>query len=323
MSANQRGSAGQRTLLGLRTVLSVLAPILLVAVFARSGELRPALVIMANASALWLATGLLLQAGFAVNQGAVYRAVFGLLDEAVPLSVALRLALAMAFGSLASPAGTASGVAYFVAAANARGIRAGRALLTSLGYYLFDYVALLPVFAAGIAVIATELRPHGITWIVPAVLSGLVIGAVLLRRRLPALLKRLASPWRDARAALLRIRQRPGDLLRPLGHAALGQLLGLATLAAAFRAVGFHPGLHALAAAYAAANLLMVVSITPSGIGVVEPAMTAVLVSLSVPLAVAAAATVIYRALTFWVPLLAGFASLHLGRTKQMRPASS
>ena len=59
-------------------------------------------------------------------------------------------------------------------------------------------------------------------------------------------------------------------------------------------------------AGFSIAYLFLIVSPTPSGIGIVEGAMTLALHSLRISLGNALVITLAYRAVTFWVPLAVG-----------------
>jgi uncharacterized protein (TIRG00374 family) len=65
-------------------------------------------------------------------------------------------------------------------------------------------------------------------------------------------------------------------------------------------------------AGFSIGYLFFVVSPTPAGLGIVEGALTLGLVSLNVPLNQAAAVTLAYRGVTFWVPLLIGVLSFRM-----------
>jgi uncharacterized protein (TIRG00374 family) len=67
-----------------------------------------------------------------------------------------------------------------------------------------------------------------------------------------------------------------------------------------------------LVAGFSIGFLFTIVSPTPSGIGVVEGAMTLGLASLGVPLAEATVVTLAYRGLTFWLPFIYGFVTLRI-----------
>lgn len=294
---------------------------------------------MTGASPLWLLGALALQAAFAVNQGGFYQALFRLLDAGTSLQTAVRLALVMAFGSLASPAGTATGIAFFVAAAADVGIPTSRAFWVSLAYYLFDYSSTIVVLAVGLLVLffhhdlqvshlivvavfyAAVLAAVGVVVVILAkphlvrsVLAPLArVGHRLIRRarRQPEDDGDRAAAWAaELEEVIVAVRRRPGQAIRPLLHAFSLEGLNLATLAAAFWAVGYpiHPGV--LVAGYAIGVLFMIVSITPSGVGVVEGAMTVTFTSLLVPLESAVAATLLFRLFTFWLPMAAGFISM-------------
>ncbi len=296
---------------------------------------------MTGASPLWLLGALALQAAFAVNQGGFYQALLRLLDAGTSLQTAVRLALVMAFGSLASPAGTATGIAFFVAAAADVGIPASRAFWVSLAYYLFDYSSTVVVLAVGLLVLffhhdlrvshlivvavfyAAVLAAVGVVVVILAkphlVRSVLVplarVGHRLIRRarRQPEGDGDRAAAWAaDLEEVIVALRRRPGQAIRPLLHAFSLEGLNLATLAAAFWAVGYpiHPGV--LVAGYAIGVLFMIVSITPSGVGVVEGAMTVTFTSLFVPLESAVAATLLFRLFTFWLPMAVGFISMRV-----------
>jgi len=318
-------------------------PALFLAVLLRVADLGALRTALLPAAPQWLLAATLLAAAFAVNQGALYQGVFAVLGEDVRLGQAVHLSLVMAFGSLALPGGTASGIAYFVSAANDRGIGPSRALLASLAYYLFEYGALLPVLLIGVAVLrlhhdlapaslaalaffyGTALGTAGLmVWGVVrphTVARTLTVSAAWLHRMVPGI-RRFLIPPAVARFAdeiqeiLVLARRRPFRALRPLLHAALLQVIALALLDAVFVALGVRLAPAVLVAGYAVGTIFMLVSITPSGAGIVEGAMTVTFASLGVPLEVAASATVLFRLYTFWLPMITGFLTLRF-----MRPA--
>ena len=74
-------------------------------------------------------------------------------------------------------------------------------------------------------------------------------------------------------------------------------------------------GIGALVAGYAVGDLFRIVSITPQGIGFVEGMMTLTFTSLSIPGEVAATVALVFRGLTFWLPLLLRFFAVLRMRT--------
>lgn len=325
----------------VRRAIWIFAPVLLLlAVISRITELNTLARIFLTAHPGWLVAALGLQVVFTLNQGAFYQAVFRLLDARVSLGTAVWLALVMAFGSLATPVGATAGVAFFVVAARDRGMSPSRAFLVSLGYYFFDYAALLAVLVAGLVVLLAQrgLQPSQVTAVVlfaavmvggtglairliavPAALSrwlartAAVVNWVTRRlRRPPAVSRERLAAWaREVQDVVAAVRARPRHALRPAVHALGVQAIGLATLSVVFRAIGevLPPGV--LVAGYAVGSFLMVFSVTPSGVGVTEGGMIVTFTSLGVPLETAVAGALLFRLVAFWLPMVAGFLSLH------------
>jgi uncharacterized protein (TIRG00374 family) len=78
------------------------------------------------------------------------------------------------------------------------------------------------------------------------------------------------------------------------------------SLLAALAAVGARPRATLVVLAYVAAMVLATIPITPGGLGFVEAGLTATLTVSGVPGAAATTATLAYRLVSYWLPLLAG-----------------
>ena len=72
--------------------------------------------------------------------------------------------------------------------------------------------------------------------------------------------------------------------------------------------------------AYAAAALLALLPLTPGGLGFVEAGLTGLLIVAGVGAGEAAAATLAYRLVSYWLPLPAGLAGYWLGRRRYGSP---
>jgi uncharacterized membrane protein YbhN (UPF0104 family) len=111
-----------------------------------------------------------------------------------------------------------------------------------------------------------------------------------------------------------RLTARREDLLRFLGPRWLRAVawtagkvgLDLLSLLAALLAVGAQPQLASVVLAYVAAMVLASIPITPGGLGFVEAGLTATLVVSGIPAGEAATATLAYRLVSYWLPLIAG-----------------
>jgi uncharacterized protein (TIRG00374 family) len=88
-------------------------------------------------------------------------------------------------------------------------------------------------------------------------------------------------------------------------------VLAILQLWVALRAVGVHAGMAEPFVAYSVSTLFALVGIVPGGIGVVELSVGAVLHSFGTPIALAAAAVVLFRVAEFWIPLGIGAIASH------------
>ena len=79
---------------------------------------------------------------------------------------------------------------------------------------------------------------------------------------------------------------------------------------AALRATGTHPRHALVLLAYAAANIIELVPVTPGGLGLVEASLGGLLVLAGVHGGDALLATLAYRLASYWLPLCAGLPGL-------------
>jgi uncharacterized protein (TIRG00374 family) len=98
-------------------------------------------------------------------------------------------------------------------------------------------------------------------------------------------------------------------LMKAGGWAAANWLLDCASLWVFLRAFGAHVDPIDTLVAYGLANILAVIPITPSGLGVVEITVIAILKGFGVPGDVAAAGVLTWRLVNFWLPIPFGGAS--------------
>ena len=124
-------------------------------------------------------------------------------------------------------------------------------------------------------------------------------------------LKRKAEPMTGLSDRLVYERNRIRDVLgRRWKEAALlssGRLaFDFGTLLATIRATGAKPNPSLVLLAYAVAGLLALIPITPGGLGVVEAGLSALLILAGIPGGDAVVATLAYRIISYWLPILVG-----------------
>jgi uncharacterized protein (TIRG00374 family) len=92
-------------------------------------------------------------------------------------------------------------------------------------------------------------------------------------------------------------------------------------LLATLRATGSDPRPSLVLLAYAAANILELLPLTPGGLGIVEASLSSLLILAGVHAGNAVLAVLAYRIASYWLPLLAGLPAYLLFRHRYGRPA--
>jgi uncharacterized protein (TIRG00374 family) len=137
------------------------------------------------------------------------------------------------------------------------------------------------------------------------------VGNVLhrVRRKIdPLALERTAQEIVDEARARLSGRR----FFEAFGFSLGNWLLDILVLYWFFLAVGHHQRLGSLLVAYAIANLVAAIPITPAGLGFVEATLIAISVGFGAPREVAVVAVLGYRLVNFWLPLPVGlYAYVH------------
>ena len=190
---------------------------------------------------------------------------------------------------------------------------------------LVSLTGLCLVVTATIGSAAVTTGQHAAVAGVGLLLCATLLGGFVLARR-TGVYERLQHLLLGRVAALLAQREAdPGDrfaltgsraeaaaplvgvraLARPLTWSVGKWALDLTVLALVVRAVGGTVPLAAIAVAYAALNLVNSIPLTPGGLGLVEGGLSASLLAAGMDLGTAAAATLAYRAVSYWLPLAA------------------
>jgi uncharacterized protein (TIRG00374 family) len=138
-----------------------------------------------------------------------------------------------------------------------------------------------------------------------------VIGALVLsawgRRVVVPWVKRTVGPALASFAVLAR---QPRKLAQLVGGAALSKLATIAAFALTISAMGVTMDFSQVGALYMVASTVGAAVPTPGGVGGIEAALTAALISAGVDPATAGAIVLIFRLFTFWFPTLPGWAFL-------------
>jgi uncharacterized protein (TIRG00374 family) len=189
------------------------------------------------------------------------------------------------------------------------GVRVDRSLATAA--YL-GAVAFVLVLVAGALVMSTDR---------PLELTGRVVQWLLNKT-----VRRRKSPITDLPQQLLDVRDFVRSTLGARWKTALLTAVGTIgfdyfALLCALRAVGAKPQPSLVLLAYTAAVVLALIPLTPGGLGFVEAGLVGTLKLAGVAASSALAATLLYRIVSFWLPLPASGVAYLLFRRRQARRA--
>ena len=265
----------------------------------------------------WLVVAALLQAATYLFQGQVWRAVARAADARVTLPTAYRLSLAKLFVDQAVPSAGISGTVLIARALEAHGLRRSvvmAAVVVNTASYWVAYVSSL-----AIAMAITIARGHA---------SGLIIAssALLAVFGVALTLAVLAiSDWRGGavtrvfgrvplvRNAIVMLREAEPRLARSRPLLARSTALQLAivmldagTVWVLLRALGTTASPTGVFASFMISSLLRTLSVIPAGLGTFEAVSVVTLQLAGVALPAALSATLLFRGLSFWLPLVPG-----------------
>jgi uncharacterized membrane protein YbhN (UPF0104 family) len=179
------------------------------------------------------------------------------------------------------------------------------------------HLVLLVIFVAITGARSHSLRPPTWVYFVVAglIVAGLIVVAVPQGRRL--LRARLAPALGQVLPRLLELLQQPRKLAEGIGGALMLTICYILCLDACVRAFGGSIPLTSAAVVYLTGSALGSVVPTPGGLGAVEAALSAALTATGLPAATAVSAVLLFRLLTFWLPVPAGWLAFSFLRRRQ------
>jgi glycosyltransferase 2 family protein len=173
------------------------------------------------------------------------------------------------------------------------------------------HISLLVIFAAlAGATHSTSYRPSGLVYIALGVLAAavLIILSFPAGRRLAR--ARVGPALGQVIPRLLDVSQQPMKLTEGIGGAFLVTFSYILCLAVSVLAVGGHASLPAIAVVFLTGNAIGSAVPTPGGLGAIEAALTAGLTAAGLPGSEALSAVLVFRLITFWLPIPIGWVAL-------------
>lgn len=288
-----------------------------------------------------------------VNMAVTYRAIYQIVGLNESIGRLFLLSIGAYFANIVAPVAGMSGIAMFVNDGRNRGFSTARVTVATAMYILFDYIGFLVVLTLGLAVLA---RRNELDWaeisasIILVIIalgitvllylgarSGPTLGRVLAR--IARLVNNVARPFihreylsierahsfaLEASEGLSALQTSPSYWIKPFILALNNKAILITIMMMVFLA--FHQPFTSgtIIAGFSIGYLFLIVSPTPSGIGVVEGIMTLGFTSLRVPFSAAAVIVLAYRGITFWFPLLPGLVAFRfISRENELAQKSS
>ncbi len=265
----------------------------------------------------WLGLALLLQSGTYMMQGIVWRVVVSAGGQVLSLGKSFELSLAMLFVDQALPSGGISGVAVVSGALSRLGMpRAvvASAVLVDVAMYHLAYASCMAV-ALGVTLYHVYLP----AWVNVAMLIFVLVelGVVAFLISLPSGGVNWVKTKLQRFTKLTRLLQwvehaPPGSfknhrvLFLAFAMHAIIFLLDAATIWVAARALGVTASVGGVFSSFMVSNLFRTIGIIPGGLGTFETASVMALKSIGMPLSVGLSATLLFRGLSFWLPMIPG-----------------
>jgi putative heme transporter len=230
--------------------------------------------------------------------------------------------------ALTLPAGPAWAASFSFDQLRRRGVRASLSAYALAVTWVLSAIALMLIVVVGIY-LAGSVGPAApfrvLATVATVFLGSFAVGCVLVlrlprcRARLGREVDRLSrSPrWTRVVDRLHRwigepasARLPPVMLLKCLTAAILNWMSDCGCLVFSILAVGGHVPWQGVLAAYGVTQLAAALPITPGGIGVVEGVLSVLLIAYHMPAATAVAAVILYRIISFWILVPAGWAAV-------------
>jgi len=298
-------------------------------------ELADIIATLQRANLWYLALALGIQAVWFAVLGLTFKSIYGVLGLKESMRRLTLVATASGFVNVVAPSAGIGGIAIFINDGRDRGQPSGKVMVAGALYFLLDEAAFLCILALAMTILVRrgDLSASEIIAALALLSIACVIAFLLYLgyRSAEALGNALAKMARwvnylarpfirreylsEARAHMFAseiadglgsLPEKPLSLLLPFLLSLLNKSLLMLILLAAFLSFGVPFSAGTIIGGFAIAYLFLIVSPTPSGIGVVEGVMALALRSLRVDFSQAVVITLAYRAVTFWAPLAVG-----------------
>lgn len=322
----------------------------LVIIFLRFADLKTLIFTLNQGIWYFIVIFFVLQILYLLSQPLVFVSLYKIFAKIGNFWQLTNVFLATNFVNLALPLAGFSGIVTFIGYAKKNGLTKTQALIINTIFYILVFFSFVFIIAL-IFLFPKELRAINV-WekntilifsalvVICTILFYLAIINKLFLDKLARWLvkianiiygffvkKELVGKQKLARILdefyLLRstIKNKISVLLAPFLWALIGHILHVLVLYFIFLAFSIHTPIIIAIIGYIISVVFILVSITPSGVGIVEPLMILFFTSSGISLEAATLVTFVFRGLVFWIPFILGFFSLRYIHFKKLSPS--
>ncbi|RJP49514.1 MAG: UPF0104 family protein [Anaerolineaceae bacterium] len=318
-------------------------------------ELETIMLTLKKAHLGYFILAILIQLVWFTTIARMYQSVFHLLGVHDEILILSRIASAASFINVVAPTAGMGGIALFASEARRHGHPAGKVTVAAALFLLLDQAAFLVILSLGLIVLVrrNDLGAGEISASFFLLCTAIIYAFVLYLgyrseeklgnalAKIARFINRIVKYFRKQEYLSERrahefaheisegfsgLTEKPSSLVRPVLWGIFNKALLMLILICAFLSfeVPFSTG--TIIAGFSIAYLFLIVSPTPSGIGIVEGILPIALTTLNVNWSQAVLITLTYRTVTFWVPFGIGawaFRSLHQAGEEPSAQAAS
>jgi uncharacterized protein (TIRG00374 family) len=308
-------------------------------IFTHLAELQLMLQVLGQGDWRWMLAAVGVQLVWLANIAAAFQSTYRLVGVRERLSHLIPLTTVANFLNVVAPSYGIGALAVLIADGRRRGKPAAKVSTAVILFIVYDYLGFMVVLALGLIIMAKHnvldtvlITASAFAVSIAVVLITLTLLGIQSAERLgqavlsltnlinrvlrPFLRRELISLSRsqsfadDFSEGLQQIRSSPSGLILPALLALTQKSLMIVILYLVSVAFHYPFNFDTLIASFSISYLFTIASVTPSGVGFVEGAMTLYLKALQVPLATSVVISVAYRSITFWLILIYGIVAI-------------
>lgn len=314
-------------------IFAAIILIFLIYIFLHFAEIQKIPELLAKLKWYYIAALLILELLFLLNRGQIFKIFYNRLGIKLSLEEATSIFTASCALNILVPLAGFSGITLFLNQAKQQGTNRPRVLLINLLFYLINFISLAVLLFFSIIYLFCigklqiyYLIGFAILFLIILVFTSIILAYIykpiifqfifekiilsanfflkIFKKKIDH--EKTQSILAEFKYLKNRINRDKWIFWQPFSLFILGNIYEMVSLYLIFFAFGAYPSLVALITGYSLGLLFMIVSITPAGVGIVEPIMALIFVSLGMPLEISVLTVLIFRAITFWLPLPIG-----------------